>query len=458
MSSVSEILAEYYLSLKVENIGKEVIAKTKHLILDYLGCVIGGVNLDSSKMIKKCFINQNDKEGCTVVLSGKAPCEKAAFINAAFSHGLEMDDLNYGAGGHPAVVIMPAAFAMAEKVKANGLDLLIALITGYDLMYRIGEAANPDSQFKRGLHPTSINGTFGAAMAAASLLKLNKTQVMNAIGIAGSFTSGNLECYADGSLTKRINPGVAAQGGIMSACLAAEGYTGPRWIFEGRSGFLVSYSDAANSARLTEDLDYSCNGIMKTSFKPYANCRYNHSSIYAALKLLTQHNIDYRDIATVNVKVIEMALRAVCEPKEVKYNPKNIVDAQFSLPYSISVALIRGKASIEEYTPEMLYDPEVRGLMSKVTIEHSPELDKIVPQKAFPSEVYIRLKNGKEYYQRVDYCKGDPEEPLTENELVDKFISLAKINISDENRIQSIIEAVRRLDQIPANNLIALLR
>ncbi len=457
MSSITETLAEYYLNLKVENIAKEVITKTEHLILDYLGCVIGGANLDSSKMIKKCFMNQNDSEGCTVVLSGKAPCEKAAFINAAFSHGLEMDDLNYGAGGHPAVSIMPAAFAMAEKVKAGGLDLLIALITGYDLMYRIGEAANPDSQFKRGLHPTSINGTFGAAMAAASLLKLNKTQIMNAIGIAGSFTSGNLECYADGSLTKRINPGVAAQGGIMSALLAAEGYTGPRWIFEGRSGFLVSYSGAPDSTRLTENMDYSCNGIMKTSFKPYANCRYNHSSIYAALKLLNQHKIDYRDITAVDVKVIEMALRGVCEPRDVKYNPKNIVDAQFSLPYSISVALIKGKAFIEEYASEMLYNPEVRGLMSKVTMEHSPELDKMVSQNAFPSEVYIRLKNGKEYYQRVDYCKGDPEEPLTENELIEKYTSLAKINISDNKRIQKIAGTVRKLDQIPAYNLIALL-
>lgn len=432
------------------------MAKAKQCVLDYLGCAIGGVNLESSEMIRRCFSHRKVPPESTVILHGKAPCEIAAFINSAASHGLEMDDLNYGAGGHPAVAIMPAAFAVAEKQDKDGNSLLKAIIAGYDLMYRIGQAANPDSQFERGLHPTSINGIFGAALAAALLMDLNRTQIASAIGIAGSFTSGNLECYADGSLTKRINPAVASQGGILSAMLAREGFTGPKWVFEGRSGFLVSYSDDADSSRLTENLDYSHFGIMRTGFKPYANCRYNHSPIYAALKLREKYAIDYREIEEVTVKVIGMAVRGVCEPKDVKYNPKNIVDAQFSLPYSIAVALIDGQAFIEQYTEEKLHDPEIRALMARVKMEHSTELDKLLP-KAFPAEVIVRLRGGKELFGRVDYCKGDPEEPMTDEELEEKFSSLARFSINDEKRIGGIIEAVKKMDQYKASELISLL-
>jgi len=460
MTSASDILADYFFGITSDDIPVEVFTKTKQLLLDFLGCAIGGANLDSSRIAGKCFMSEDGSGDCTVILRGKASCEKAAFINAVLSHGLEMDDLNYGAGGHPAVAIMPAAFAMAEKVNASGLDLMLSIIKGYDMMYRVGEAAHPDTQFKRGLHPTSINGTFGAALASASLLKLDREQIRNVLGIAGSFTSGNLECYADGSLTKRINPGVAAQGGVMSACLASEGYTGPKWIFEGRSGFLVSYSEAetADSEKLTNDLDHSFYGIMKTGFKPYANCRYNHSSIYAALKMKTKHPIEYTDIDEINVKVIQMAVRGVCEPRDVKYNPQNIVDAQFSLPYSMAVTFIKGQAFIEEYTEEMLHDTEVRALMQKVTMEHAPELDPLVEQNAFPSIVTVRLKDGREFIERVDFCKGDPEEPLNDSELEDKFTSLAGINISDGDRLEKIITSVKNLDNITASELITLLQ
>ena len=458
MSSVSEILANYYHNLDFDALSEEVINKAKQCVLDYLGCAIGAVNMESSNIVKKCFLPGNDcQDGCNVILTGQAPVEKAAFINAVFSHSLEMDDLNYGAGGHPAVSIMPAAMAMAEKKRTSGRELLKAIIIAYDLMYRIGQAGNPESMFERGLHPTSINGTFAAAIAAANLMGLEEKKVANALGIAGSFTSGNLECYTDGSLTKRINPGVAAQGGIMSAILASEGFTGPRFIFEGRSGFLVSYTDKGDSKKLTENLDYKHFGIMATSFKPYACCRYNHSPIYATLKLVRKYNLDYRDVEKVNIKVVGMAVRGVCEPREVKYDPKNLVDAQFSLPYSIAVALINKRVFIEEYTEEMLHDSRVRDLMTKIEMEHDPTLDD-PEQKSFPAISEIYLKDGRKLVQKVDYCIGDPEDPMDQIQLEEKFISLSKLTMSDRQKIQGIIDVVSNLENVEVSNLITVLQ
>lgn len=459
MASISEILADYYLEMKAGDIPKEVLNKASECVLDYLGCALGGAHLDSSRMVRESMLLsglQGVPEGCTVMLGGRAPADKAAFINAAFGHGLEMDDVLNEASLHPGVVIIPTALALSEKLGASGLDILISIIVGYDLVSRIGQAVNPSSHYKRGFHPTSTCGTFAAALTAGKLLNLNKAQVVNALGIAGSFTSGNLECYADGSLTKRLQPGIAAQGGMYAALLAAQGYTGPRWIFEGTRGFLKGYTDAGNQALLTRNLNYNELEIKKTSIKPYACCRYNQTPIDVALRLTMENNLDYREIKEIVIRVVGTAGPIVCEPKEVKYNPQNIVDAQFSLPYSVAVALIKRRASVAEYSENVLYDKEIRELMPKVKTEHSPELDKVFP-RAWPAEGIVLLKNGARYQARVDYCKGDPENPLSREELEQKFVSLAGLNILDKGRLDKIINVVNTLEQRNIQELTQLL-
>jgi 2-methylcitrate dehydratase PrpD len=457
VASASEVLAEYYVALSSNHLPAEVLTKAKQCVLDYVGCAIGGVNLESSIILRNCLLREGtNDQGCTVILSGRASSETAAFINAAYGHGLELDDMCIESGGHPGVVIVPTALAVAEEQQSSGLELLTAIVAGYDLVVRVGQAINPDSHFKRGFHPTSTCGVFAAALAAAKLMKLEPSQVSNALGIAGSFASGNLECYADGSLTKRINPGIAAHGGILAAKLASAGYTGPRWVFEGTRGFLVAYSDAGNPEPLLRGLDYQRFGIMQAAFKPYACCRYNHSPIYAVLQLVNDYEIDYREVSEVTVGIVGMAIRAVCEPKEVKYDPKNVVDAQFSLPYSVAVALARRRAFVEEFTEATLTDPAVRDLMSRIRIVHSPQLDLMIP-RAFPAEVTIRLGSGKEYYKRVDFCKGDPEEPLTQEELEEKARILVGLSIANEDRIAKLIAAIGQLERVRVSELAYLL-
>ena len=204
--SYSLKIAEFYSNADIGAIPQNAIKHTKDVIADWVGCAIGGANVESTKMVKEVFLEPGR---CTVFCGEKAPARNAAFINGAASHALEMDDASYDAGGHPAVVIFPAAMATAETVDASGRDFMLSAIWGYDMMTRVGRGIVPDNAFDRGWHPTAICGIFGATAAVSWLMKLDAAKTANAFGIAGGFASGNLECYADGSLTKRLKIGRA---------------------------------------------------------------------------------------------------------------------------------------------------------------------------------------------------------------------------------------------------------
>ena len=314
------------------------------------------------------------------------------------------------------------------------------------MMTRVGRAVIPDNHFERGFHPTATCGIFGAAAASAILYKLPAKQIANALGIAGGFSAGNLECYQDGSLTKRLNPGHAAYGGVTAAKLASTGYTGPKWIFEGKSGFLHAYTDGGIPENMLKKLNYDEYAIMLSSFKPYACCRYNHSPIDSLLKIKKDHNIKPEDIEKITVDTCSMAIRAVVEPREIKYNPPNVVGAQFSLPYTVSVAALFDDASVSQFTDEKLKDPKIKEMMNRIEMVHTGEMDQYLPT-IFAANVTVRTKDGREFTQLTKFSKGDPENPITPEELKAKFISLSMINISEE-KARKIYEGVMNLDKL----------
>ncbi|MDR2089074.1 MAG: MmgE/PrpD family protein [Clostridiales Family XIII bacterium] len=453
--SISEQIAAYYEQADQNAIPADVVYHAKECVLDYLGCAIGGASLESTRIVKKSLIPKDYAGICSVVLDERAPAEKAAFINAAAAHGLEMDDSNTQAGGHPGAPIISAALAVAEERDASGLDFLRAVIWGYDLMVRIARAAVPDTCFERGWHPTAIFGIFGATVAASMLRGTDAGRLVNALGVAGGFAAGNLECYADNSLTKRLNPGHAAYGAVTASSLAEFGYVGPRWIFEGGCGFLHAYSDGTRPERMLENLDYSEYPLSYTAFKPYASCRYTHAPIDSTLKIRSAHGVKPEDVEKIVVDVVSMAVRAVVEPRELKYNPDNIAGAQFSLPYTVACAMLFGAVSVEQFTEELLHDADVKAMMDKVEMLHTGEMDRYLPH-IFAANVTVRTKDGKEYTELTTFTKGDPEAPITKDELKGKFLSLAKINI-DEARALRIHDAVFRLDDIDVRKLTELL-
>lgn len=453
--SISEQLAKYYVESDYSAIPAQVIDRTKEIILDWLGNAVGGSNLESTEMVKKAMIPHDYKGNITVVGGDYAPADKAAFINAASSHGLEMDDSNTQACGHPAVAIIPAAVAVGEELDASGKDLINAVIWGYDAMVRVGRAVNQDKHFERGFHPTATVGIFGGTTAVSMIRGFDAEKIKNAHGIAGGFSAGNLECYADGTLTKRLNPGHASMCAVTATNLANVGYRGPRWIFEGKCGFLHAYSDDVSPENMLKNLDYSEYPIMYTAFKPYASCKYTHAPIDCTIKVMKNNNIKAEDIEKISVDVVSMAVRAVVEPREIKYNPPVVGAAQFSLPYSVAVAALYGQASVDQFQEELLTDPTIKAMMQRVEMEHSGALDKYLPY-IFASTVEITTKDGRSFKDLTTYTKGDPENPMSPEELKNKFFSLACRTVSRE-KAQELYDAVMNLENISIRDLTALL-
>lgn len=284
-------------------------------------------------------------------------------------------------------------------------------------------AVKPKIHYEMGFHPTSTCGVFGAAVTASKLLRLDEDQILSAVGIAGSMAAGSLEFLADGSWTKRLHPGLAAQSGMQAAMLAAEGFRGPSTILEGRDGFLSSYSRDADPEVVTRDLGQTFE-ILRTSVKPHACCRYMQTPIDAIGALATQHDIRPEDVDRIEVAVLEAGWPLVCEPAARKYGPESIVDAQFSMPFGAAIAVLYRDGALERFTVENIQSPEIRSLMEKVVLTKDPRIE-----AGFPSEwaarVSVRLKDGRHYEGCVRHPKGDPENPLTSDELIAKFRSLA---------------------------------
>jgi len=242
------------------------------------------------------------------------------------------------------------------------------------------------------------------------------------VGIAGSMAAGLLEFLADGSWTKRLHPGLAAKNGIQAAMLAAEGFKGPATVLEGRNGFLGAYSRNPRVDALLEDLGTSFE-ILRTAVKPHACCRYMQPAIDALITLAEKHDIDPVQVTRVDVAVLEAGWELVCEPRKRKYKPETIVDAQFSMPFGAVVALIYRDAGLDRFSEDNLRSPEVRRLMGRVNLNKDVRIEKNFPEE-WRGRVKVVLADGAEYDAEVRHPKGDPENPLTWDELRAKFHSL----------------------------------
>jgi 2-methylcitrate dehydratase PrpD len=292
-------------------------------------------------------------------------------------------------------------------------------------------ALQPKEHYALGFHPTPTCGVFGAAITSSKLLGLTAEQTLAAAGIAGSMAAGSMEFLAEGAWTKRIHPGLAARNGMEAALLAAEGFIGPQRIFEGRDGFLHGYSRDPAPDRLIAGLGRSYE-ILHTAVKPHACCRYMQGPIDAILALVREHSIQLDQIREIEIAVLEAGWAIIAEPREQKYHPQSVVDAQFSMPFGAAVAAIHGAAGLDQFTPEQIRSPQVREVMQKVLLVKDPRLEGTFPRE-WPARVTIRLEDGMQYEKFVRYPKGDPENPLTWPEIAAKFRSLAGAVLSPEH-------------------------
>jgi len=432
-------------NLTYEKLSPDIIDKVKYLALDFVGVASRGSQSDSSVPMY-AFTKEvaQDPEGACVIGSDfKATPQYAALANGTSSHSLELDDVVNEASLHPAVAIFPAAFSACHITKASPKKFFEGVVLGYEVMIRLGKALDPTAHYAQGFHPTGTCGTMGAAIAAAKILELDENQMLNALGIAGSQAAGSMEFLSDGTWTKRFHPGWAAHNGIIAALLAKQGYTGPSSIIEGKSGFLHAYSPKSDIGKVMSHWGEPFE-IMKTSIKPHSCCRYMQAPIDGILKIVRENGIKADDVKKVTLGILKTAFPIIVEPKKTKLSPRSVVDAQFSMAFGAAVAIMHGKATLEEFVQDNVESTAVKEFMQKIECVEDPKLDKVFPKK-WPATAAIITKNGNVYALYVEYPKGDPENPLSWDELIGKFQTLTAPDYSEKKR-NEIVSRVRSLE------------
>ena len=451
-------MAHFCSNLSYEGFSPEVIDRVKYLALDFLGVAARGSREESSEAVRS-FIRELDTGSVGGVIIGtrmRVPYQYVALANGSSAHSLELDDVSNESSSHPGVVIFPAALAAGELMECGGKKFIEAVVVGYEVMIRLGKALNPASHYARGFHPTGTCGSFGAAVVASKILNLGEEQMVNALGIAGSQAAGSMEFLAGSAWVKRLHPGWAAHNGIIAALLAKGGFTGPTTIVEGRFGFLHAYSDNPDLSKFLAGLGDSFE-IMKVSIKPHACCRYKQGPIDGILKIMKENRLQAPEIEKVTLGILKAGFPIIVEPQELKYNPQTVSEAQFSMPFGAALALLYGKVGLNEYTEASFRSPDVKAMMGRVSCVFDTELEKVYPRQ-WPASVEIVTKDGRKFSTRIDYPKGDPENPLSWEELLRKFDELSSPVFSEERR-KEIVSRVRSLEtetRIPGlTNLLA---
>jgi len=443
MMTASEQLAEAVLTVHWDALPAATRQTTLDLCLDLLGVLIRGGAEPSSGPVRQVAAADRAPNGASGIgIRDRVPTATAALLNGTAAHALELDDVTRASSLHPGVVVIPAALAVAEARGSSGREFLEAVIAGYEVVIRVGNALDPASAYARGFHPTGVAGVIGAATAVGLLLKLDSTGLANTMAIAATMASGSLEYLSDGTWTKRLNAGWAAHAGVLAGELAAAGFRGPRTSLEGPLGLLHAFSDKAIPETLTAGLGSSY-AIETVAIKPYACCRYSHGLIDGMLELAAAHRVTPEQVRRVGLGVLSGGALLVAEPIEQKRSPRTLVEAQFSAPFAAAVALVHGAAGVDQFSRSAIDDPVVQALMARTDCFTSPDLDKDYPNR-WPAEVRIELADGRTLQTRVEFASGEPENPIPRGALEGKFRALTT-GLIDTDAQTSLVREVEEL-------------
>jgi 2-methylcitrate dehydratase PrpD len=438
-------LADFTAGLDITRVPARVRERAKHLILDAVGCALAATKFDFAAPSLRA-LEALGGAGASVVIGRRERLllRDAMLANGILAHGLDYDDTHTAGVIHLTVTTFPCALGLGAQRGADGGELLAAYVAGVEAGARIAAAAQ--GGFHRvGFHPKSVVGTFACALVAGKLYRLTPAQLELAQGIALSAAAGSLEFLEDGAWTKRFHAGWAAVGGVTAAALAAEGFVGPRAAYEGRFGLYRSHlgplADACDHGRVVAGLGDTWE-LENVAVKPFPACHLLHGCADAALALARQ-GVRPADIAAITARVPAAVVPVVCEPVANKRRPQNDYDAKFSVPFVVAAALARGRFGLAELAPEALADGQILALADKVRYEVDPTMP--FP-KYYPGEVVVRLAGGRELRQREEINRGAAERPITNEEVIAKFMDNA-LTATTAARARAIAAAVLGLDR-----------
>lgn len=412
-------LANWIANLEIDQLPARTREVVRFAILDTIGTGIYGYCTPWAQMVL-AWVKRGNATGEARVWGEAQPTLRtadAALVNGTAAHACEFDDTHY-ARLHGGAAVIPAAIAVAERLNCSGSELITAIAAGYEVMIRSSLALNPQATRLRGWHITGVCGTFGAAAACASLLKLDPEQTAWALGLAGTQSAGLWAFNADGTMSKRLHPGKAAHSGVLAAELAQLGFSGPTQIYETTDGgVLRAFSDDSDPAPLTKDLGRVYH-LDKNSVKPYSSCGATHAYIDAALDLRRKLGAPWDEHRRVRAGVSKMtAMQCGAD-----YVPGSSLNAQMSVRYTIAAALVDGEVLPVQFADDKLSFPTLVGLASRIELIPDPELDKYYPRN-FAGWVAVE-HDGK--WMRVDILNatGSEDKPIDAAGVTEKFCSL----------------------------------
>ena len=432
-------LGEFVGGTSFDQLPPDTIWEAKRRVADVVAAGLSGSTTSVGKRITD-FVARRAGSGCARVWHSDlevAPAY-AALANATMTFHLELDDVHRTSHTHPGVSVIPAALALCEERGLSGRDLLLATVLGYEVVIRIGLAVSPSIYVDRTFLAPGTLGAFGAAAASAQLMRLTPQAIAGAIGTASYLGPlAPFESFRTGAASKDTIFGWTNFVGLHAAELAASGFVGPDSSLEGDFGFCRTTADRYDLARLHHGLG-SRFEILYTGIKPYACCRQHHTAVDAVLALRDRDGLTAAEVDKVLLRTFVVGSRGSGR------TPSSVPAAKYSAPYTIAVALTFGRAWRNQYTPDLIQDPDILELASRVDVTADPELEALYDEK-WVSIVEVRTKDGRLLSARRDLPEGEPEHRLSDDALKVKFMSLASDAVPHQ-RAEAIWDAIFALD------------
>ena len=423
--SVGEELAEYINTVSYDELPSDVVHQVKRVILDCLGTIYMGIRKEEAAGVAKLLENFEDGN-CTVIGSKKKTnVFWAAWANAAYSQVHDCNDGHreaaaYGGSSHPGRVAIPAALSMGEEFSSSGKDVITAIVAGYDVATKL-----------RGMKERPPAGAYCTAAIASKLLSFDIDKIRFAMGISG-YHSPKAFPNTRGLDTNFLSNGYLAKVGIEAAFMAREGLNGPKLGDDNR------LSTRFKTRGLGENFE-----VMNVYIKPWPTCRMTHGAIEAILEMKKDAEINIENVEEVKVSQLTHGMYIADE----QVGPDSYYKScQFNLPYIAACVIADGDVTETQFTKERISDPLIHELAEKIKVVADEGLDSIYPEECRPTTVEIKLKNGETYTKRIDYPKGEPRQPLTDNELYKKFVKWAGPSLSQE-KAKEIRDSVFRIDE-----------
>lgn len=428
---VTRELAEWIVHARTEPLPGAVEHQARRVLLDYFAATLAGSRSASAGLVRD-YLDATEGRGRAHVLGTdlRLSAPQAALANGTAAHGLEVDDGYTPGAYHPGAPVISAALAAAQHHESDFDELLMAVTLGFEVSCRLAGAGHPTT-WRRGWHSTPVAGVFGAAVAVATLLKADVRQMLNALGLAGSHAGGLFEFLGKGAEVKRLHAGKAARDGVVCAELAVRGLSGPDTVLEGAAGYGHAFvDDQLDMVHLADDLGVSWR-MLRTYVKPYPCCRHLHGPIDAVLALTAEHCLEPESVESVHVGTYPVAL------KHGFSTVTDFLDAQMSIPYAVTIALLHGTPTLEHFGDEMRRAPRVQRLLRRVTVREDEDCTRDYPGMR-PALVRVTTATGS-VETRVDQPLGEPDCPVDDVALERKLHRFADPVLG--------VEAVDRLAQ-----------